>query len=86
MKYLLNGLQTQRLIFRKIDTSDFNTWLKFHKDPRTTQHWIADIEAPEIVCEKCKQPAVYLLKRIWLSDKLGDEKITSYIFADGRSV
>jgi RimJ/RimL family protein N-acetyltransferase len=52
MKYLLDGQQTNRLIFRKIKNSDFNDWLEFFKDPATSEHWISAKESPEAECEK----------------------------------
>ncbi|MCW5518027.1 GNAT family N-acetyltransferase [Muriicola sp. Z0-33] len=38
-KLLLVGAETERLSFRKIVPSDFETWLPFHQDPRSTQYW-----------------------------------------------
>ncbi|MBS1680097.1 MAG: GNAT family N-acetyltransferase [Bacteroidetes bacterium] len=52
MKYLLNGEQTERLIFRKIQESDFDQWLTFFRDPKTSEHWIEEKETPEIECAK----------------------------------
>lgn len=52
MKYLLTHQQTDRLLFRTIDESDFDQWLKFFEDPRAHQHWIEDKEAPAIECRK----------------------------------
>jgi RimJ/RimL family protein N-acetyltransferase len=51
MKYLLDGQETERLIYRKIKESDFDTWLEFFKDPRTTRHWIRAKKAPELECK-----------------------------------
>jgi ribosomal-protein-alanine N-acetyltransferase len=56
MNYLLNGSQTERLTFRKIQESDFDQWLEFFKDPRSYKHWIEERETPEIECAKwCKK-------------------------------
>ncbi|NER15225.1 GNAT family N-acetyltransferase [Leptobacterium flavescens] len=52
MKYLLDGEETERLYFRNVDVSQFEQWLPFHQDPRSSEHWIADMEAPEIECKK----------------------------------
>ncbi|MBI1769226.1 MAG: GNAT family N-acetyltransferase [Bacteroidetes bacterium] len=52
MKYLLDGQETERLIFRKIQRSDFDQWLEFFKDPRTSEHWIEEKESPEKECTK----------------------------------
>jgi RimJ/RimL family protein N-acetyltransferase len=55
MKYLLEGLETERLIFRKIHDSDFNEWLKFFEDPNTSLHWVEEKETPVIACAKWYQ-------------------------------
>jgi RimJ/RimL family protein N-acetyltransferase len=52
MKYTLDGEHTQRLIFRNIHDSDYDQWLKFFQDPRTSEHWIEEKETPEIACAK----------------------------------
>jgi len=62
---LLDGLQTERLTFRKILESDFNDWLEFFKDPTTSIHWKEEKESPEKECIKWyeKQFARYKNKR-----------------------
>ncbi|MBS1610031.1 MAG: GNAT family N-acetyltransferase [Bacteroidetes bacterium] len=59
MKFLLEGQQTGRLIFRKIQESDFNNWLEFHKNPLTSLYWISEKESPEKECEKWYQYQFY---------------------------
>lgn len=51
MKYLLDGRETERLLFRKIEQSDFNTWLDFFKDPESSIHWVSENQTPENECE-----------------------------------
>ena len=51
MKYLLDNEETERLVFRKIQQSDFNLWLEFFKDPASFKYWIAKLETPEVECE-----------------------------------
>jgi ribosomal-protein-alanine N-acetyltransferase len=51
-KYLLDGQQTERLLFRAIKHSDFADWLEFFKSPSAFEHWIAEVESPERECEK----------------------------------
>ena len=51
MKYLLTGCDSKRLFFRKIHISDFNDWLVFHNDPKTSAHWSSDLKSPEIECK-----------------------------------
>lgn len=55
MNYLLEGQQTERLMFRKISERDFNDWLKFFQDPNTSLHWIEERDTPEIACIKWYQ-------------------------------
>ncbi len=52
MKYLLDGEETERLLFRKIQFSDFDQWLEFHKNPETSKYWIAEKEDPPTECTK----------------------------------
>ncbi|MFC4872370.1 GNAT family N-acetyltransferase [Negadavirga shengliensis] len=52
MKYLLEGQETDRLRFRKINLSDFDDWLEFHKDPLTRVHWKMDYDSPGEECRK----------------------------------
>lgn len=55
MKYLLHGQSTDRLLFRKIDIADFEDWLKFFQDPRTSLHWIEEKISPELSCNSWYQ-------------------------------
>ncbi len=55
MKYLLGGQETERLIFRNIDGSDFNSWVKYFEDPNTSLHWVEEKEMPFTACEKWYQ-------------------------------
>jgi ribosomal-protein-alanine N-acetyltransferase len=52
MKFLLDGEETTRLYFRKINSSDFDYWLEFFKDPSSFEHWAGEYEKPEIECRK----------------------------------
>ena len=38
-KYLLENESTDRLLFRRLRQSDFNDWLTFYYDSRSTQFW-----------------------------------------------
>nr|WP_299070280.1 GNAT family N-acetyltransferase [uncultured Allomuricauda sp.] len=38
-KYLLEGETSNRLQFRKITQSDFDSWLPFYHNPLSTQYW-----------------------------------------------
>lgn len=51
VRLLLDGEKTNRLEFRKIVPSDFNSWLPFHKDPLSSQFWNSATLSPEKECE-----------------------------------
>ncbi|MBO0321869.1 GNAT family N-acetyltransferase [Muricauda sp. CAU 1633] len=38
-KYLLENQSSERLLFRKIAPSDFEDWLPFYHNPKSTQFW-----------------------------------------------
>ncbi|MDF0706567.1 GNAT family N-acetyltransferase [Flagellimonas okinawensis] len=38
-KYLLENQSSERLVFRRLKPSDFEDWLPFYHDPRSTQYW-----------------------------------------------
>lgn len=38
-KFLLENQTSDRLIFRRLKPSDFEDWLPFYHDPRSTQYW-----------------------------------------------
>lgn len=50
MIYLLDKQQSERLVYRKIQASDYNEWLLFFEDPLTSQHWTFEKEAPGVAC------------------------------------
>lgn len=53
MKYLLTNQQTQRLLFRKLEHSDFESWLELFKDEHTTKMLGMDnYKTPKERCEK----------------------------------
>lgn len=52
MQYLLEGEETERLLFRKLEEKDFSTWLEFYKDPSSTHQWFSGITDPEENCRK----------------------------------
>jgi len=52
MNLLLAGEQTERLRFRKLHVSDFDAWLPFHEDKRTSAHWKGLPEAPSTACQQ----------------------------------
>lgn len=52
MKYLLHDQQSERLLFRPIQSSDFNEWLQFFTDPEYYKYWVAEKNTPEVECKK----------------------------------
>ncbi len=50
MKYLLEGEESERLVYRKLVESDFNDWLPFHQNPLSMQYWAGPQEDPETAC------------------------------------
>ncbi|WP_299531625.1 GNAT family N-acetyltransferase [Ulvibacterium sp.] len=52
MGLLLNGEETKRLGFRNIMPADFEAWLPFHEDPRSTQYWEGLPQNPRIACQE----------------------------------
>lgn len=50
MNYLLEGEESERLIFRKLLESDFDAWLPFHEDPTSMQYWSGPEEEPRVAC------------------------------------
>jgi RimJ/RimL family protein N-acetyltransferase len=52
MDYLLTGEESERLLYRKVQPSDFNLWLPFHENPESIGHWSGEPLDPK---EACKQ-------------------------------
>lgn len=50
-KYLLDNQTSDRLLYRKLTDSDFQDWLPFYNDPRSTQYWDG---LPKDPVEACK--------------------------------
>lgn len=51
MKYNLFGQYSERLYFRQIQEADFDRWLPFYLDPRSTRFWNTGPD-PEVECRK----------------------------------
>ncbi|MFT3704151.1 MAG: GNAT family N-acetyltransferase [Agriterribacter sp.] len=52
MNYLLDGVETDRLLFRKISAVDLGEWLPFFETPETSRYWVSVKEEPKIECRK----------------------------------
>ena len=50
--YLLENQETERLFFRKLVSADFDLWLRFHEDKKTSQFWHGLPENPQVACEQ----------------------------------
>ncbi len=50
MDFLLDGQESERLLFRRIKRSDFDTWLPFHQNSRTSQYWDGLPQNPKLAC------------------------------------
>ncbi len=48
---LLTGQESERLLFRKLVASDFETWLPFHQNPKSSNFWEGLPENPKIACQ-----------------------------------
>lgn len=48
---LLTGEETERLTFRKLESTDFNTWLAFHEEPLSFQFWEGMPKDPHEACK-----------------------------------
>lgn len=53
-KYLLDGQQSERLYFRKLEESDFENWLVFCSDPASLQYIMFAKSAPEDPIARCR--------------------------------
>ena len=52
MDYLLEGEQTKRLSFRKVQPTDFKLWLPFHEEPLSSQYWDGLPDNPQTACQQ----------------------------------
>ncbi|NJB72588.1 RimJ/RimL family protein N-acetyltransferase [Saonia flava] len=62
MKYLLEGEETKRLLFRRVKPTDFNSWMPFHEEPLSTQFWEGEQPEPKIACQKWFDTVFYRYK------------------------
>ena len=49
--FLLDQQVSERLLFRKVMPNDFELWLPFHQDPRSSQYWEGLPTDPFIACK-----------------------------------
>lgn len=51
-KYLLENQETERLAFRQLKESDFEEWLPFYQNPKSTQFWEGLPNDPVVACRE----------------------------------
>lgn len=49
--YLLEGEVSERLLYRKLEPTDFETWLPFHQNPLSNNFWVGLPEDPMVACQ-----------------------------------
>lgn len=49
-RYLLEGLESARLTYRRLAESDFSTWLEFMRHPFSNRYWKGPLYTPEVMC------------------------------------
>lgn len=49
-KYLLENQTSERLVFRRLKPSDFDDWLPFYHNPKSTQFWEGLPTDPIVAC------------------------------------
>lgn len=52
MNYLLTGEESSRLLFRKLEVSDYHIWLRFFEDPLWSKYWTMKKQTPEEHCQQ----------------------------------
>ncbi|PIB30530.1 GNAT family N-acetyltransferase [Maribacter sp. 4G9] len=52
MNYSMESEETERLKFRKLTMADFDAWLPFHEDPRSSQYWSGLPKDPISACSQ----------------------------------
>ena len=50
MNYLLDGEESERLRFRKLEPDDFKSWLPFFENPLSDRYWSGSKGTPEEEC------------------------------------
>ncbi len=51
MRYVLDGEESSRLLFRKVTLADFSDWLEFFLDSSSFLHWKSERLSPEKECQ-----------------------------------
>ncbi|MGB5171770.1 GNAT family N-acetyltransferase [Eudoraea sp.] len=48
---LLENEESHRLLYRKVESSDFSSWLPFHEEPLSMQYFVGNIPNPKEACK-----------------------------------
>ncbi len=59
MAYLLEGKETERLLFRKLVQEDFQEWLPFHQDSRSSEYWTGESSDATTACKMWFESTLY---------------------------
>jgi [ribosomal protein S5]-alanine N-acetyltransferase len=51
-RYLMEGQESARLTYRRLQESDFDTWLEFTRHPLSDRYWSGPPVDPEIKCRQ----------------------------------
>lgn len=49
--YLLEDQESERLLYRKLEPADFDTWLPFHQNPLSNNFWVGLPQDPIVACQ-----------------------------------
>lgn len=52
MRYLLDGIETDRLLFQILQPSHFEQWLPFFEEPLSNQFWTGLPKDPRLACQQ----------------------------------
>ena len=58
-RFLLAGEQSERLLFRKVDQTDFDTWMEFYHDPESVRYWNVATTDPLANCREWFEKVFY---------------------------
>ena len=65
MRYLLSHQESERLLFRPIQETDFETWLPFFKSKVAMQHWPMGNRTPEEYAHQWYEKQWHRYKNNW---------------------
>ncbi|WP_405410203.1 GNAT family N-acetyltransferase [Maribacter sp. Asnod1-A12] len=51
-EYVLFNEESERLLFKEVQPSDFQNWLPFHEEPLSTQYWSGLPTDPIVACQQ----------------------------------